>query len=198
MNKRWVAMLGILASLTFLTLTIALITFAQVLPALATFGITVTLALFSLPAFLIQDDEEPENASEPAGTSDAMQADETPAPWNSTRVVSSFLAAIFAYAAILQLVGARFVVGLYALWHYPFALRWAVGVVEAIAAVALAFPSISKVGALLMMPVMLGAIYTHLFRGVPSLAVVPALLLVPLVFVYWEQSALRERLGHAH
>ena len=50
----------------------------------------------------------------------------------------------------------------------------------------------------LTIPVMLGAIYTHLFRGVPSLAVVPALLLVPLVFAYWEQSALRERLGHAH
>ena len=43
-----------------------------------------------------------------------------------------------------------------------------------------------------------GSIDTHLFRGVPSLAVVPAALLVPLVFVYWEQSAVRERLGQAH
>jgi hypothetical protein len=71
--------------------------------------------------------------------------------------------------------------------------------VELVGAVALMTPAAVKVGALILMPVMAGAIYTLvLFQGHPALALVPVALLCMLVYVYWEHSTVRERLLASH
>ena len=62
-----------------------------------------------------------------------------------------------------------------------------------IAAIALAVPWMAKYGSMVLMPVMLGAIYTFLCRGNPELAIMPATLLVLLAFVFWEHTAARQR-----
>ena len=197
MTRRIIATVGLVASVFFMVLTVGLITFAQVLPAIATFVVAMTIGLFSVPV-LISDRAERSTREEPNQDS-FLGTTEQPGPLAPVATyVEALLAVIFIDAAILQLVGARFVVTRYAYWHYPTALRWAVGGVELVAAVALMVPAVAKVAALVLVPVMAGAIYTLLFNGHPAFALAPAALLCMLVYVYWEHSAVRERLLVSH
>lgn len=52
-------------------------------------------------------------------------------------------------------------------WHYPDWFRLAVGVVEVVAAVLLFVPRAVRVGAAMIVVVMLGAMATHLWWGQP-------------------------------
>jgi len=200
--KRVVAAVGVFVAACFLTATIALIALAQVVPAIVTLIFAVTIGSFSFTTYNSPDESElaPTGPIAPARELVPPEGGEIQHPSRTAalvRTLSWVLATAFAYAGLLQLVSAQFVVRRYQLWHYPRQLMWAVGAVDLVGAIALAMPWMAKYGAVVLMPVVLGAIYTFLFRGNPYLALVPAALLGLLGFVFWEhtETHLRTRLG---
>lgn len=191
MVKRIAAGVGVVVAGLFAVATIALIAFVQVVPAIITLVLAVTIGSFSITTL-----NPPESATAPELDAPAREpvSPAERASWAPSRIativrsLSFILAAIFVYAGVLQATGAQFVVQRYHFWHYPLQLMWIVGWVELVAAVALAVPWMAKYGALVLMPIMLGAAYTHLFRGHPYWVVLPLALFGLLAFVFWEHT----------
>ncbi|HVW29726.1 MAG TPA: DoxX family protein [Polyangiaceae bacterium] len=191
MVKRIAAGVGVIVAGCFAVATIALITFAQVLPAIVTLVLAVTIGLFSITTLNPPESEKAPELDAPVR--EPVSAAER-ASWAPSRIatvvrsLSFVLAAAFVYAGVLQATGAQFVIQRYHSWHYPLQLMWIVGWVELVAAIALAVPWMAKYGALVLMPIMLGAAYTLLFRGDPYWVVLPLALFGLLAFVFWEHT----------
>jgi hypothetical protein len=81
---------------------------------------------------------------------------------------------------------------LYDRFSFPDALRWTLGVVELFAATLLLIPQTATLGALILMPIALGATYVFLFNDMPAVALIPACLFLMLVFAAWERSRTRQ------
>ncbi len=73
------------------------------------------------------------------------------------------LAAMFLFAGGLKLTGAPDMVGLFEAVGIGRWLRYVTGSIEVVSAVALLVPSWAAFGALLLIPTMVGAVFTHLF-----------------------------------
>jgi len=73
------------------------------------------------------------------------------------------LAAMFVFAGGLKLAGAPDMVGLFDAVGIGQWFRYVTGSIEVISAVALLVPSWAGFGALLLIPTMAGAVFTHLF-----------------------------------
>ena len=93
------------------------------------------------------------------------------------------LAAMFLVAGGSKLVGAQAMVDLFAAIGLGQWFRYVTGAIEVIAAVALLIPSAAHLGAMLIIPTMLGAAAANLFLG-QSLAP-PLVLLLVAVAVAW-------------
>jgi uncharacterized membrane protein YphA (DoxX/SURF4 family) len=175
-----------------LLLALALVTFFQVLPAMIALGLSFISLMYGFAAAFGAEREPEESAGAVAsGTPDHRSALVTRLTWIASGVLTVFVL----YSAILHLVGIRFVRDLYAKWGYPTELRWAVGVIELVACVALLIPRLATIAAVSLVPVMLGATYTLLFADHPVLALFPLLMFVLLLFVAWEQSGVRRLIG---
>lgn len=103
-------------------------------------------------------------------------------------VVQIVLALMFFMAGGNKLAGNPKMVGLFATLGFGQWFRYLTGTLEIVGAVLLVVPRASGAGALLLIPVMLGAIATHLFVLHNSPAV-PLALLVGLIFVAWRRRA---------
>jgi len=73
------------------------------------------------------------------------------------------LAAMFVFAGGLKLTGAPDMVGLFDAIGIGQWFRYVTGSIEVVSAVALLVPSWAAFGALLLIPTMAGAVFTHLF-----------------------------------
>ncbi len=93
------------------------------------------------------------------------------------------LAALFAIQGAVKLGGSKAWITRFGAWGYPDHFYIAVGLAEALGAVLLLIPRLAKVGALLLVTVMVGATVTHLIHHEPQVAttlVLTALLVVVL------------------
>lgn len=99
-------------------------------------------------------------------------------------VVQVLLAAMFFLAGGSKLAGDPKMVGLFELVGIGQWFRYLTGILEVGGAVLLLIPRTAAHGAALLVPVMLGAILTHLVV-VHSSPAIPLVLLVGLVFVAW-------------
>ncbi len=94
------------------------------------------------------------------------------------------LAAMFVFAGGLKLTGAPDMVGLFDAVGIGQWFRYVTGSIEVVSAVALLVPSWAAFGALLLIPTMVGAVFTHLFI-VGGSAVPAAVLLTGSLAVAW-------------
>ena len=81
-------------------------------------------------------------------------------------------------------MGLDAVVASFEAWGYSILFRLAIGALEVLAGLALLFPVSARAGALALIPVMAGAVYTHVFRGtwlLASLIPITVLLLLAIV-----------------
>jgi uncharacterized membrane protein YphA (DoxX/SURF4 family) len=103
-------------------------------------------------------------------------------------VVQLGLAAMFLMAGGSKLAGAPAMVGLFDAIGIGQWFRYLTGSLEVAGAVLLLVPAVCGLGAALLVPVMLGAITTHLvvLHNSPSM---PLALLLGLVFVAWGRRA---------
>jgi uncharacterized membrane protein YphA (DoxX/SURF4 family) len=111
--------------------------------------------------------------------------------WTGAWIV--LLAAIYAFAGTSKLLGMEFVLDRFAVWGYPPVFAHLIGALELAGAVALLVPRVSSVAAMGLLLLMAGAVYTHLFRGVPIAAVVPLALGAALAFVARQRLKVPER-----
>jgi uncharacterized membrane protein YphA (DoxX/SURF4 family) len=103
-------------------------------------------------------------------------------------VVQLGLTAMFLMAGGSKLAGAPAMVGLFDAIGIGQWFRYVTGTLEVLGAVLLLVPRVNGLGAALLIPVMLGAITTHLavLHSSPSM---PLALLVGLAFVAWGRRA---------
>jgi putative oxidoreductase len=101
------------------------------------------------------------------------------------------LAAMFLFAGGLKLTGAPAMVGLFDAIGLGQWFRYVTGSIEVVSAVALLVPAWAAFGAVLLIPTMIGAVFTHLFI-VGGSAVPAAVLLVGSLAIAW---ARREQLA---
>lgn len=101
----------------------------------------------------------------------------------SLNALSVALAAIYAVAGGAKLLGVGLMVERFQLWGYSDVLMRVVGMLELMGAIGLAIPRVASPAAVGLMLLMLGAVYTHLFRGFAPLAVVPAVFIALLAIV---------------
>ncbi len=102
--------------------------------------------------------------------------------------LQALLAAFFGFAGVNKLLGLQQeMVDNFARLG-PLWFRYFVGVVELIGAIALVIPRLSALGALWLVGVMVGAIFTHLlFQPPAALAAVPAVLGAVLGLLAWRR-----------
>jgi uncharacterized membrane protein YphA (DoxX/SURF4 family) len=101
------------------------------------------------------------------------------------------LAAMFLFAGGLKLTGAPAMVGLFDAIGLGQWFRYVTGSIEVVSAVALLVPAWAAFGALLLIPTMIGAVFTHLFI-VGGSAVPATVLLIGSLAIAW---ARREQLA---
>jgi len=123
-------------------------------------------------------------------SSTSITASQTPAiPRGRVALVALWLlqialAAMFVFAGGLKLTGAPDMVGLFDAVGIGQWFRYVTGSIEVISAVALLVPSWAAFGALLLIPTMTGAVFTHLFI-VGGSAVPPTVLLIGALAIAW-------------
>ena len=103
--------------------------------------------------------------------------------------LSVALAVVYGFAGTAKLLGAEMMAERFAMWGYPEVVMFVVGMIEVLGAVGLLIPKFASPAAIMLVLVMLGAMYTHLFRGFAPLAIVPA------VFVALLASVAKRRLN---
>lgn len=93
-------------------------------------------------------------------------------------------AAMFLMSGLMKLSGTEQIVQMFDVIGSGQSFRYVTGLIEFFSAVLLLVPALSVVGALLLIPTMIGAIFTHLFivGGSPTL---PIGLLIAMVVVAW-------------
>jgi len=122
--------------------------------------------------------------------STAMTANETPAiPRGRVVLVALWLtqiglAAMFMFAGGLKLTGAPEMVGLFDAIGIGQWFRHVTGSIEVVSAVALLVPGWAPFGVLLLIPTMVGAVFTHLFI-VGGSAVPATVLLIGSLAIAW-------------
>ena len=94
------------------------------------------------------------------------------------------LAAMFVFAGGLKLTGAPDMVGLFDAIGIGQWFRYVTGSIEVVSGVALLVPAWAAFGALLLIPTMAGAVFTHLFI-VGGSAVPPTVLLIGALAIAW-------------
>jgi putative oxidoreductase len=123
-------------------------------------------------------------------SSTSITAGQTPAiPRGRVALVALWLtqialAAMFVFAGGLKLTGAPDVVGLFDAVGIGQWFRYVTGSIEVVSAVALLVPSWAAFGALLLIPTMAGAVFTHLFI-VGGSAVPATVLLTGSLAIAW-------------
>ena len=123
-------------------------------------------------------------------SSTSITASQTPAiPRGRVALVALWLtqialAAMFVFAGGLKLTGAPDMVGLFDAVGIGQWFRYVTGSIEVVSAVALLVPSWAAFGALLLIPTMAGAVFTHLFI-VGGSAVPPTVLLTGSLAIAW-------------
>jgi len=202
---RVLAGLGLGLATLLLVGSFVLVTFAQILPAVVVFGASIGLGAFSL-AGLYREPREDTEAVGPSLTHGArasafVQPPDVDNP--STRSVAVWAAtallAIVAIGAGLMLFSdVQLLTGRNSLWFYPGAFRWTAGAVALFGGIALMFPRISKMGALVLLPVAFGAVYTPLARGRAAAVVLPLCFLLLLLFVLWDRTRTGQHWAEAH
>ena len=96
-------------------------------------------------------------------------------------MIRKTISTLFVATGALQLTGIRPVRRAYARWGYPEWFRVAIGMVEIEAGLLAAFDNTQRVAALQLIPIMVGAIYTHgKTPGERHMIVVPAIMLFAL------------------
>ena len=122
--------------------------------------------------------------------STTLTADQTPAlPRGRVALVALWLtqialAGMFLLSGGLKLTGAPDMVGLFDAVGIGQWFRYVTGSIEVVSAVALLVPSWAAFGALLLIPTMAGAVFTHLFI-VGGSAVPPTVLLIGALAIAW-------------
>lgn len=99
------------------------------------------------------------------------------------RAVSIALGVVFLLTGAIQILDVPWVMQRFQAWHYTQVFRRLVGAVELLGALALFSPRTTSTGSILLGAVMLGGIYTHLFRGNPLFALAPGAMLATLLYV---------------
>ena len=123
--------------------------------------------------------------------SDSLPTRRTRAGHYAVWVLQVIVAGMFFLAGGSKLAGNPAMVATFDTFGIGQWFRYATGLIEVVAAVALLVPRFVPFGAILLVPTMLGAIVTHLFiiGGSPA---VPALLLLGALVILW---ARREQLA---
>lgn len=104
------------------------------------------------------------------------------------------LGVLFVVAGAAKLLSLDVMVMAFDSWGYSTSLRFVVGMVEAIAGVMLMFQVVHRPAAVMLMPIMIGAAYTHGFRGEwLTLALLPLMLLGVLVWIAFRPSRTHRR-----
>ena len=123
-------------------------------------------------------------------SSTSITASQTPAiPRGRVTLVALWLTQIalsgmFLFSGGLKLTGAPDMVGLFDAVGIGQWFRYVTGSIEVVSAVALLVPSWAAFGALLLIPTMTGAVFTHLFI-VGGSAVPPTVLLIGALAIAW-------------
>ncbi len=109
------------------------------------------------------------------------------------------LGALFVLAGAAKLLSMDAMVLAFQRWGLSDSLRFVVGMVEAVAGVMLMFSFVHRIAAVMLMPVMMGAVYTHVFRGDWAiLAMVPLLMIGVLIWIAFRPSQTKRRAPWLH
>lgn len=109
-------------------------------------------------------------------------------------VMSSILTVLYIFAGGTKLIGMPMHIEHFAQWGYPNWFRFVVGTWEVLFGLLLLVPRVAAYAAIALAISMVGAIYTEIFRGVPSQATAPGLLLVALLaLIRWKWGTRRVR-----
>jgi putative oxidoreductase len=136
--------------------------------------------------------------------STAITAHQTPAlPRGRVGLVALWLtqlalAAMFMFTGGLKLAGAPELVGLFDAIGIGQWFRYVTGSIEVVSAVALLVPSLAAFGALLLMPTMVGAVFTHLFIVGGSAVPATVLLIGSLAIAWARRDQLASVLSRRH
>jgi hypothetical protein len=182
-------------SLLLFVISTALVAFAQVFPAILVFAMALGAGMSGVTSLRGRPFAEPSNDR----SAREWGEDAPSAPIGAVWFVSTLLAVVFGFSALVHLVGAQFLVEAYEAWQYPEGLRLTVGALQLVAAVAILMPRHATPAAAVLAMLMGGAVYTHLALGRPYLAFFPLVLLIAALYVGWERSAThRAHSGHGH
>lgn len=99
------------------------------------------------------------------------------------------LAALFVVAGLMKLAATDFEVSSFGHFGYALWFMHVIGGIELAGGLMLLAPSLAALGALAMMPIMVGAAFTHLLAGDPLVAAVPPI--VVLILLGWLAYARR-------
>ena len=113
-------------------------------------------------------------------------------------ILTGFVGAVFLFAGLFKLAGIEEWTITFAGWDYSHAFQLGVGMVELVGGVLLLWRRLSTLVALGLGALLLGAIYTHVFRGNPVMALVPIGLMALLAIVAitrWSDSPLAHARG---
>ena len=96
-------------------------------------------------------------------------------------VVRLLLAGLFLTAAVMKLAGTEFEVRSFEHFGYAPWFMYVIGAVELAGGLMLLAPSLAVLGALAMLPIMVGAVCSHLLAGDPILMTAPSVVVLGLV-----------------
>lgn len=101
--------------------------------------------------------------------------------WNRTTILRALVAVFFVIAAVLKLLAVKFEVDTFLRFGYPLWFMYVVGLAELAGAVLLWVRGAVGYGALLLVAVMIGALFSHIRGGDPISKMVPAAIILVLM-----------------
>ncbi len=104
-------------------------------------------------------------------------------PERALEILTGFLGAVFIFAGLFKLAGIEEWTVTFQGWDYSHAFQLAVGMAELVGGAFLMWRRAASLVALGLGGLLLGAIYTHVFRGNPVMALVPIGLMALLAVV---------------
>lgn len=103
------------------------------------------------------------------------------------KALTILLGVLFLFAGGTKLIGTQMHLEHFAQWGYPTWFRVFVGAWEVAFGLLLLVPRSTFYAAVFLAIGMIGAVYTEAFRGTPSMAITPAVLLLLLVLVAYRR-----------
>ena len=110
-------------------------------------------------------------------------------------VLQLLLAALFAIQGIMKLSGSPAWISRFRAWGYPDRFYLVVGLAELLGAVLLLIPRLARIGAVMLLVVMVGATATHLIHREPQILTTMVLATLLAIVLYMRRGTVAKASG---